>query len=124
MHELPALGFEPFFEEQVRQLSSHVVPARIAAEHRGGYDVWGEAGAGFAQLAGRLIRRLEDEAYPGVGDWVALRSPPGPGKTTIIDSVLNRRTVFLRGAAGPETRAQVVAANVDIVFAVCGLDAN
>ncbi len=124
MHELSTLGFGSFFEEQVRQLSGDVIPARVAAEHRGGYDVWAQAGAGFAQLAGRLTRGLEDEEYPGVGDWVVLRSQPGPGNTTIIDNVLNRRTVFLRGAAGPEARAQVVAANVDLVFAVCGLDAN
>jgi ribosome biogenesis GTPase len=38
--------------------------------------------------------------------------------------VLTRRTVFTRGAAGREARVQVVAANVDVVFAVSGLDGD
>lgn len=122
MYELSALGFSPFFEEQLP--GSDVIPARIAAEHRGGYDVWSNTGEGFARLAGRLTRELEGEAFPGVGDWVTLKSPPGPGQPSIIDSVLSRRTVFIRGAAGRQARGQVVAANVDVVFAVCGLDAD
>ncbi|MDD5224401.1 MAG: ribosome small subunit-dependent GTPase A [bacterium] len=59
-----------------------------------------------------------------MGDWVVLKEAPEPDRTTIIDHVLARRTVFTRGAAGREARAQVVAANVDLVFAVCGLDAD
>jgi len=122
MYELSALGFGPFFKEQLPE--GETIPARIAAEHRGGYEVWSSVGEGFAQLAGRLARDLEGEAFPGVGDWVTLKSPPGPGQTSIIDGVLARRTVFVRGAAGRQARGQVVAANVDIVFVVCGLDAD
>ena len=125
MYKLSTLGFGPFFEEQLHGGTiGDLIPARIAAEHRGGYEVWSNAGAGFAQLAGGLVRKLEEEAFPGVGDWVTLKSPPGPGCSTIIDRVLSRRTVFVRGAAGREVRGQVVAANVDLVFAVCGLDAD
>lgn len=120
MHELSTLGFSPFFEKQIT--TENVVVARIAAEHRGGYQVWGSAGAGFAQLAGKLTRELEGEALPGVGDWVTLKSAPASGQTAIIESVLNRHTVFIRGAAGRQARGQVVAANIDIVFIVCGLD--
>ncbi len=122
MYELSALGFGPFFEKQISP--ENAILARIAAEHRGGYHVWSNAGAGFAQLAGRLARTLEGETFPSVGDWITLKSPPGPGQTSIIESVLERRTVFIRGAAGRQTRGQVVAANIDIVFAVCGLDSN
>ena len=61
---------------------------------------------------------------PGVGDWVVLKDAPGHDRTAVIDRVLARRTVFTRGAAGRQARAQVVAANVDLVFAVCGLDAD
>ena len=67
---------------------------------------------------------MEEAGLPGVGDWVVLREAPGPDRTTIIERVLARRTVFTRGAAGRQVRAQVVAANVDLVFAVCGLDAD
>ena len=99
-------------------------PARIAAEHRGAYEVWSPTGSGRAQLAGRLRLELEDAGLPGVGDWVVVRDAPGPDRTVIIERVLERRTVFTRGAAGREARAQVVAANVDLVFVVCGLDAD
>jgi len=120
MYELSDLGFGPFFEDQLP--GRDAIPARVAAEHRGSYQVWSKTGAGPAHLAGRLTRELAGEAFPGVGDWVTLKSAPTPDQTSIIDSVLTRRTVFIRGAAGRQARGQVVAANVDVVFAVCGLD--
>lgn len=126
MTELSDLGFGPFFEEQLLALSQEPppIPARIAAEHRGAYEVWSAAGSGRAQLAGRLRREAEGRGAPGVGDWVTVKEPPGPDGTAVIERVLERRTAFTRAAAGREARAQVVAANVDLVFAVCGLDAD
>ena len=125
MDELSDLGFGPYF---ARQLQTHddrrETPARIAAEHRGAYDVWSATAAGPARLAGRLRLEAEEAGLPGAGDWVVLRGVPGPDGIAVIERVLERRTVFTRGAAGRGTRAQVVAANVDVVFAVCGLDAD
>ncbi len=122
MHELHSLGFGPYFEEQLSD--EEAIPARIAGEHKQGYIVWHSAGESFARLAGRLSRGLEGVAYPGVGDWVTLKAIPEPGHTAVVDRVLTRRTVFSRGAAGAQGRQQVIAANVDIVFIVTGLDAN
>jgi ribosome biogenesis GTPase len=134
VHELLALGFGPFFEQQLRSAGGDapIVPdeqpqcaaARIAAEHRGAYEVWSTTGAGRAQLAGRLRLELEAAGPPGVGDWVVVDRAPGADRTVIIERVLERRTAFTRGAAGREARVQIVAANVDLVFAVCGLDAD
>ena len=125
MYERTDLGFGPFFEQQLQSLGGdEVVVARISAEHRDGYEVWATSGPGRAQLAGRLRLELEDAGSPGVGDWVVVNQPPGADRTAIIERVLERRTVFTRGAAGRAARAQVVAANVDLVFAVCGLDAD
>ncbi len=125
MHDLSALGFGPFFERQLLPADGReMIPARIASERRGAYEVWSQAGAGPAQLAGRLRLELEDAGLPGVGDWVILKDAPAPDHTAIIDRLLARRTVFTRGAAGRQVRAQVIAANVDLVFAVCGLDAD
>lgn len=120
--QLDELGFDPFFKQQLTEGDATV--ARIAAEHRGGYEAWSEVGAGPAQLSGRLARDLGDEATPGVGDWVVLSSPPGPDTVAPIVRVLDRRTVFLRGAAGRSSQGQIVAANVDTVFVVCGLDGD
>jgi len=125
VYELSALGYGPFFERQLQSSDGDkAIPARIAAEHRGAYEVWSRAGSGRAQLAGRFRLEREDTGAPGVGDWVLVNDVPGPDNTTVIERVLARRTVFTRGAAGREARAQVIAANVDLVFAVCGLDAD
>jgi ribosome biogenesis GTPase / thiamine phosphate phosphatase len=123
VYEISALGFGPFFEEQLEpRHGREAIRARISAEHRGAYEVWCEAGVGPARLAGRLRIEVEEAGLPGVGDWVVLREPLETDRTAIIDRVLARRTVFTRGAAGREGRVQVIAANVDVVFAVCGLD--
>ena len=124
MFELSDLGFGPFFEQQLQSSADKEIPARIAAEHRGAYEVWSTTGSARAHLAGRLRLELENGAPPGVGDWVVVKDTSGSDRTTLIERVLTRRTVFTRGAAGRETRAQVIAANVDLVFAVCGLDAD
>ena len=100
MYELSALGFGPSFEQQLQPGDDRAaIPARIAAEHRGAYEVWSQAGAGPAQLAGRLRLELEEAGLPGVGDWVVLREVPGPDRTTIIDRMLARRTARRRATA-------------------------
>ncbi|OGR01200.1 MAG: ribosome small subunit-dependent GTPase A [Deltaproteobacteria bacterium RIFOXYA12_FULL_61_11] len=119
------MGFSAFFAEQLSK-AEHAggIPARIAAEHRGGYEVWASSSEGPAQLAGKLRASLEREALPGVGDWVLVREAPAPDRTAIIERVLERRTVFTRGAVGRPVRLQVIAANVDLLFVVCGLDGD
>ncbi|MEW5734809.1 MAG: ribosome small subunit-dependent GTPase A [Thermodesulfobacteriota bacterium] len=125
MYDLSALGFGPFFQNQLQQDEGNdFIPARIASEHRGAYEVWSRTGSGSAQISGKLRLEAESEGPPGVGDWVLVRNAPGPDRTSVIERVLARRTVFTRGAAGREARSQVVAANVDLVFAVCGLDGD
>jgi ribosome biogenesis GTPase len=121
---LTALGFDAHFDKQLPAFGDAPVVARVAAQHRGGYEVWAEEGRGLAQLAGRLHRELAEEDKPGVGDWVVLNGAPAEGTTTVIEGVFARRTVFTRGAAGRVTKGQVVAANLDLVFVVCGLDSD
>lgn len=120
MYELSMLGFGPFFEKQLT--TDNVIVARIVAEHRGGYQVCSSQGSGVTQLAGKLTRELHGETFPGVGDWVTIASEPTSDHFAIIKSVLDRRTVFVRGRAGRSSRGQVVAANMDVVFVICGLD--
>ncbi len=123
MYELSTLGFAPFFAEQIapEDLSSLTL-ARVMTEHRGAWEVAGPSGAWRATLAGHLREDEDETHFPGVGDWVLLRGSPLAGAQAVIERVLRRRTVFTRGAAGKRTRAQVIAANIDAVFIVCGLD--
>jgi ribosome biogenesis GTPase len=58
-----------------------------------------------------------------VGDWVAVRAVPGRREGT-IEAVLPRRSRFSRKVAGDVTEEQIVAANIDTVFLVMGLDGD
>jgi ribosome biogenesis GTPase len=123
--ELPRLGFGPFFQNQVHDWPDpRLVPARIAAAHRDRYEIWSARGILDARLSGAVRRGLGDEALPGVGDWVVVEPPDPPARPAVIQGVLERRTAFVRAAAGRAARPQVVAANVDRVFVVVGLDAG
>src|SRR4029079_2986970 len=59
--------------------------------------------------------------FPAVGDWVAVSTRDRDGLAQ-IQAVLPRRRKFSRKAAGTSAEEQVVAANVDTVFLVQGLD--
>jgi ribosome biogenesis GTPase len=100
----------------------HVEAARVVIEFNHIYRVAAGRGELEATLAGRVkhyaARRSE---LPAVGDWVALRVRDGRDGASII-GVLPRRSRFSRKAAGLVTDEQVVAANVDLVFLVMGLD--
>jgi ribosome biogenesis GTPase len=94
------------------------IPARVSAQHRGGYDVLTERGQLRVRLAGRLRHEAAAAAdLPAVGDWVALREG-------MIYAVLPRLSAFTRKAAWSPTEAQVLAANLDTVFVVSGLDGD
>jgi ribosome biogenesis GTPase / thiamine phosphate phosphatase len=121
LHPLTSYGWNPFFQRQLDVAESDRV-ARVSAEHRGAYEVWTTGGVHAATLAGRLHH--EQAAIPGVGDWVVLRNTLEGDASVVIDSILERRTLFTRGAAGRGLRMQVIAANVDLVFAVSGLDSD
>jgi ribosome biogenesis GTPase len=97
-------------------------PARISLEHTHIYRVIAPDGERLARVAGKLrhdARRRAD--FPAVGDWVALE-PAAAGHEARIRAVLPRATHFSRRAAGNPTEEQVVAANIDVVFLVSGLD--
>ncbi|HLG51839.1 MAG TPA: ribosome small subunit-dependent GTPase A [Chloroflexota bacterium] len=97
------------------------IPGRVVAEYRGAYDVVIPQGEVRAVIAGRLRRTGSAEERPAVGDWVALRVSPDQ-TIALIEAILPRRSAFVRKAAGENDRLQVIAANVDTVFIIDGLD--
>ncbi len=98
------------------------MPGRVVAGHTSLLRVRTDEGEALAAVAGSLRHRARaPEDRPAVGDWVALR-PPGHGHRAVVQAVLPRRTAFVRRAAGRKDVAQVLAANVDAVFLVMGLD--
>ena len=98
-------------------------PARVVLEHQHIYRVHTGTGELLARVTGRVRHKLGSrEAFPAVGDWVAIKAAAPTEEMSRIVDVLPRRGRFVRKAAGTTTEAQVVAANVDVVFLVSGLD--
>lgn len=101
-----------------------VEPARVSLEHTHIYRVLTPRGERLARVAGRLRHAAAGRAdFPAVGDWVAIETPEGGGDAR-IRAVLPRVSRFSRRAAGDVTEEQVVAANIDVVFLVSGLDGD
>jgi ribosome biogenesis GTPase len=107
-YQLSELGWTP---ELAEHLEPGLVPGRIAAAHRGAFDVWTAAGPVRCGVPGRFLHEGIDVA---VGDWVGLDD-------VVIRSVLPRSSAIVRNAAGMATTAQTLAANVDVAFVVSSL---
>jgi ribosome biogenesis GTPase / thiamine phosphate phosphatase len=120
-----ALGWDDDFAQAFAlHAAAGLQPARVAVEFKHEYDVYTFDGPCPAVCTGRLLETAAARAgLPVVGDWVAVSGRPGELMVD-IHAVLPRRTKFARRAAGPHDTEQVIAANVDTVFLVSGLDAN
>jgi ribosome biogenesis GTPase len=118
---LEELGWDVDWASSFEQLEDdNLVPARIAAQHRGAYLVWSADGELRARAAGRLFYAHEVGApIPAVGDWVGVQQS---GDAATITSILPRRSAFVRKRAGLASDEQVLAANVDAAFLLAGLD--
>jgi ribosome biogenesis GTPase len=123
--ELNTLGWTAFFEEAFAVFDGRgLVPGRVAAGHGNLHRVLTSHGELLAEVAGRLRHDAGGpHDLPAVGDWVALEPRVAEGRAT-IHAVLPRRGAFVRKAAGTAQEAQVLAANVDTVFLVMGLDGD
>ncbi len=96
---------------------------RVVLQRQHRYTLGAGGGEIDAEVSGRLLHRAETPAeLPAVGDWVAFDQPAG--HAAVIHAVLPRRTKLSRKVAGRRASEQVVAANVDTVFLVMGLDGD
>lgn len=95
--------------------------ARVITHHRDAYDV--------ARGPDDTLRvrappawskpRFDPEARACVGDWVRLNA----AETEVVE-LLPRRSLLKRAAAGEHYKSQPIAANIDTVLIVCGLDGD
>lgn len=101
-------------------------PARVVCElRRKFYAVQTADGEMLGECIGKFLHGITDTGdYPAVGDWVAIRRRNGDDSRVDVHARLPRQTKFSRRAAGEEENEQVVAANIDTVFLVSGLDRN
>ena len=122
---LNELGWDDHFSKHFESLGrSDFLPARVLIETARIYSVFCVSGELSAEVSGKLVHEASGrQDFPVVGDWVAVKPSSAEQKATIHD-VLPRKSAFIRKEAGKRTEAQVVAANIDTVFMVCGLDGD
>lgn len=119
----PALARIGLSPERAAAWQSELQPgerlARVVAQHRNGWRVDDGHGEFAAGAPAALSRPGGDPSRrPAVGDFVVL----GPELPPMIARVLPRRGAIRRLAAGDRPIEQIIAANVDRVFIVTGLD--
>jgi ribosome biogenesis GTPase / thiamine phosphate phosphatase len=119
LYELTKLGYQSIFEHH---LHSNYAIGRIATHSNGIYKILSPQGEFQSQCSGKFYH-LADEArdFPCVGDWVLFEPFISDGKG-MIHKVLERKSLLSRHGAGAKKEEQLMAANVDIVFLVNGLN--
>jgi ribosome biogenesis GTPase len=122
---LETYGWNEFFAASFAPYKRQgYVAGRVFLQHNKIYMLYTEEGEMSAEVSGRVLHEAASrDELPAVGDWVAIRVRREEKKTkATIHAVLPRRSKFSRKVAGSKTDEQVVAANIDTLFLVTGLD--
>jgi len=95
---LPALGWDNFFELQLRDTEFHEMKAgRVMAEHKTNYILLCEAGIVTGEVTGKqLYTTASETVFPKVGDWVLFAMMNDT--KALIHHILLRRTQLSRRA--------------------------
>jgi ribosome biogenesis GTPase len=97
--------------------------ARVTAQHRDLWEIAGQFGECRAEASGKLrLAAGEGGDWPAVGDWVSVSGEVEQGTT--VCAVLPRHSQIIRKLAGRRVAPQVLAANVDTIFLLVGLDGD
>lgn len=119
---LTNLGWDSFFKDQITAVEMNSLePARITGVQKNMFLVNNGKNEFLTTLAGKLIFHSPND-YPVIGDWVLIRD-------SVINIVMKRKNTLSRIAAGSHNKQshapgkeQIIAANLDHVWIVCGLD--
>jgi ribosome biogenesis GTPase len=121
---LEDMGWNDFFAKGLEESANRTHrPARVTGVRRGVFLVFDGSGEYQATVSGRLQHNCgAGFLHPAAGDWVTVRE-------SIVTGVLPRRNALSRGASGSRGKQasasaeeQVIAANLDTVLIVTGLD--
>jgi ribosome biogenesis GTPase len=124
VNDLSTLGWGPWFSAQLSEEELlTLVPGRAVADRGPRLLVRFADGDRLVVIPGRLRSAGDTGQVPVVGDFV-LAPPSAEGEEPEVVRVLERRSTLHRGAAGRAAVEQVLAANVDRVVIVQGLDAG
>lgn len=121
--DLNKLGWN---EEFLKDFNSHCeenyIPARVFKQEKDHYFIHTAQKDCIAKISGKFRHRIKSLAeYPAVGDWVSI-SNLEDNEYAVIHNVLNRKSKISRKVPGKIVDEQVIAANIDYIFIVCGLD--
>lgn len=115
MTSLEDLGFSEDRRSAMADAEARI--GRVTIAHRGIAHVLTADGEVSAEMGGHL--RVTGAVVSG--DWVAIEGAP---PSVRVSQVLPRRTAISRKVKGAAAVEQVLAANVDVVLLVCGMDGD
>jgi ribosome biogenesis GTPase / thiamine phosphate phosphatase len=133
------LGWDSFFESHFKNhfKENGYYPGRVIKKNSENYTIL--TGYGYIQgkISGKFRYKMNvSKDFPTVGDWVVFETKENSNFVS-IQAVLPRRSCFSRKQPisggrkikngiieGGSTEEQVIAANIDKVFIVSGLDRN
>jgi ribosome biogenesis GTPase len=122
--ELRALGLDSTTADYLNSLpdSAELLPGRVVRVDKGLSTVLTADGPARASWSGGILAAIavEPQATPCTGDWVALRHWPDDRIT--VEALAPRRTAIVRAEVGGTSKGQVLAANVDVIAIVVGLE--
>jgi ribosome biogenesis GTPase / thiamine phosphate phosphatase len=123
--QLTDWGWSPFFESHFEEYRIKGYSAmRIVRVNRGNYIANNGSRDFSCEVTGRFSFQSGGKgSFPTAGDWAVTAEVPNEPKA-MIHAVLPRKSAFSRKVAGQASEEQVVAANIDMVFIVTGLDQN
>jgi len=118
---LTRMGWTRHFQTALEKLPSPHTPAKVIGGCKNSFLV-NQGTTPFTATRAKTLEHTPEGIYPVVGDWVVV-------KDEVITTVLARKNILARGAAGSQhkqksgqVKKQIMAANIDTVFIVCGLD--
>ena len=122
IHDLLQMGWTSHFQTQMDHFTDDgLIPARVTGVSKNSFRTSNGKNEWLATLSGRL-KHDADSLYPVTGDWVLMTD-------AVIFRVLVRENALSRGASGTRNkqeaqpqREQVIAANLNTVCIVSGLD--
>ena len=121
LQPLLKMGWDSHFQTHLDNIcKDNVFPARVVGVRKNSFLISQGNSECLATAAGKLNH--QKEKFPVTGDWVLVNDK-------VISAVLPRKNTLSRGAAGTHgkqgskpSKEQIIAANLDTVFIVCGLD--
>lgn len=113
-------------EEYENRKSNGLETGRVTKEVRHLYTLASESSSEkdeflLAEVSGAFQYKAAGPAdYPAIGDWVLFRR--ASEDKAVIEGILPRTSRFSRKVAGERTDEQVLAANIDVIYLVFGIN--